>query len=100
MLQYSMETGGQYAILLLVACIVGGGVTGAVLRSWAIDRRISSLEFAVAELQGTLTREVKIRAAHSRTPGSKIEREAAELLKASQAAQTPMAQPPLEFWKR
>lgn len=95
-----METGGSYAIILLIACIVGGGVCGAVLRSWALDRRLSSVEFAVAELQGTLTREVKIRAAQSRTPGSKLEREAAELLKANAGGQMPLPASPVEWWKR
>lgn len=100
MLQLSMETVGQYAIILLIACIVGGGVLGAVLRSWALDRRLSSVEFAVAELQGTLTREVKIRAAQTRTSGSKIEREAAELLKANAGGQMPLPPAPVEWWKR
>ena len=95
-----MAYGGEYAIILLIACVIGGGVCGAVLRSWSIDRRLYSLEVAVAELQGLVTREVKIRAAQTRTPNAKIEREAAELLKANGGGQQPLPVGAVEWWKR
>lgn len=95
-----MSYGGEYAIILLIACVIGGGVCGAVLRSWSLDRRLYSLEVAVGELQGLVTREVKIRAAQTRTPSAKIEREAAELLKANAGVQPALPMGAVEWWKK
>ena len=54
-------------ILLLVAAIAVGTVA-AVARTWALHSRIYSLEDRVAVVEGVTQREVKIRAAQSRTP--------------------------------
>jgi len=52
-------------ILLIVAC-VAAGVTGAVLRTWALHSRLYSVEDRIAVLEGVTQREVKIRAGQAR----------------------------------
>lgn len=85
------------AFLLLIACVLGGGVTGALLRTWDIHRRLYSLEVQLGETQGIVQREVKIRAGQTKSTVSKVDRDAAELLRAAQPAQ-PAQAPPMQWW--
>lgn len=71
------------AFLLLIACVLGGGVAGALLRTWDIHRRLYSLEVQLAEVQGIVQREVKIRAGQTKTSVPRVDKEALELLKAA-----------------
>lgn len=56
----------DFALLLVVVSCIAVGVTSAVVRTWSLHRRTYSLEDRVAVLEGTLTREVKTRAAQER----------------------------------
>lgn len=85
------------AFLLLIACVLGGGVAGALLRTWDIHRRLYSLEVQVAEVQGIQQREVKIRAGQTKTSVPRIDKEALELLKTAQT-QPPAQATPLQWW--
>jgi hypothetical protein len=58
----------DYALYVVVAACLAAGIMGAVLRGWSIHSRLYSLEDRVGVVEGTLTREVKIRAAQSRPP--------------------------------
>lgn len=54
------------ALLLVVAAVIGGGVAGALLRTWSIHSRLFSLETRLGVAEGVLTRETKTRAAQER----------------------------------
>lgn len=56
----------ELGLWLLIACVVAGGVAGALLRTWSILSRVYSLETRTAVLEGISAREVKIRAANDR----------------------------------
>lgn len=85
------------AFLLLIACVLGGGVAGALLRTWDIHRRLYSLEVQLAEVQGIVQREVKIRAGQTKTSVPRVDKEAMELLKGAQTLQ-PATPAPLQWW--
>lgn len=53
----------EYALILLVASLVGGSYLGAVVRGWGLSHRVYSLEIEIEQLKGIQTREVKLRAA-------------------------------------
>jgi len=78
----------EYAFLLLITAAVAVGVVSAVVRTWSLHSRTYSLEDRVAVLEGTMTREVKSRAAQARwTKPDKDEALMEQLL----AAKTPAA---------
>lgn len=52
----------SYAVLLVVVGSIAVGVTAAILRTWFLASRLLVLENAVAILEGTVQREVKVRA--------------------------------------
>jgi len=54
------------AILVLICSVIGGSTAGGLLVSWKIHRRLLALEFASAEQDRILLREVKKRAAEER----------------------------------
>lgn len=56
----------EYGVLLLILAAVACGVTSAVITTWSLRSRVYSLEDRVAIIEGTVTREVKIRAATDR----------------------------------
>lgn len=56
----------DYALVLVIVGCVAVGVTGAVIKTWSLHSRVYSLEDRVGILEGTLTREVKTRAAQER----------------------------------
>jgi hypothetical protein len=56
----------DYALLLGILACIAVGVVSAVVRTWSLHQRTYSLEDRVAILEGTLTREVKTRAAQAR----------------------------------
>jgi ABC-type lipoprotein release transport system permease subunit len=82
-------------ILLIVACIAVG-VTSAVVRTWALHSRTYSLEDRIAVLEGTLTREVKTRAATERWRPKKDD--ASELLALQQLK--PVVSRQANWWER
>lgn len=85
------------AFLLLIACVLGGGVSGALLRTWDIHRRLYSLEVQLGETQGIVQREVKIRAGQTKTAVPRVDKEAMELLKGAQNLQ-PAPQAGVQWW--
>lgn len=56
----------ELAAYLVVALCVGAAVAGAVARTWSLHSRLYSLEDRVGVIEGTVQREVKIRAAQER----------------------------------
>lgn len=56
----------DFALVLLIAGSVAAGVLGAVARGWSIHSRLYSLEDRLAVVEGTVSREVKVRAATAR----------------------------------
>jgi len=52
----------SYAVLLVIVGSIAVGVTAAILRTWFLSSRLLVLENAVAILEGTVQREVKVRA--------------------------------------
>ena len=63
----------DYAILLVVTAGIAVGVVSSVVRTWALHRRVYSLEDRMGVLEGVQTREVKIRAAQARAPNSQAD---------------------------
>lgn len=58
----------DFAFILVLVGSVALAVTAVVVRTWSLHQRIYSLEDRVGVIEGVQTREVKIRAAQSRTP--------------------------------
>jgi hypothetical protein len=56
----------ELGIVLLITCIVAGGIAGALLRTWSIHSRLYSLSDRLNIVEGILQREVKTRAATER----------------------------------
>lgn len=56
----------EYGLLALIAAVIAGGVSGALLRVWSIASRLYSQETRLSVLEGVSSREVKIRAANER----------------------------------
>lgn len=56
----------DYALYMVVVGCFAFGVAGALARTWSLHSRLYSLEDRVGVIEGTLTREVKIRAAQIR----------------------------------
>jgi hypothetical protein len=84
----------ELALLYLIAAVLGGGVSGALLTTWSVHRRLRSLEFHLVDLERVIMRETKRRAGGERW--SKADAEA-ELL-----AKQLTAKPPMSFdndWK-
>lgn len=57
-----MET----AILLLILACLAAGVTGTLFTAWNVRARLYSLEYRLGQVEGTVTREVKLRAGETR----------------------------------
>lgn len=86
-----MET----ALFVAIALCIAAGVTGALIRSWSILSRLYSLEDRVAVLEGTVTREVKVRAASERW--KKPSKDEAAIVAALEAPPVPKVQK--EWWE-
>lgn len=56
----------ELALYMVVALCTGAAVAGALARTWTLHSRLYSLEDRCAVLEGTVNREVKIRAAAER----------------------------------
>lgn len=70
----------EYGLLLVVASVIAGGVSGALIRTWSLHSRLFSLETRVGIAEGVLTRETKTRAATERWKKTdKAEQEILEL---------------------
>lgn len=79
----------DYALLVVVAAVLGGGVSGALIRTWSLHSRLFSLETRVGIAEGVLTRETKTRAATERWKKTdKAEQELLELAAGNKNAST------------
>lgn len=56
----------ELGLAVLITGVIAGGVLGALARAWSIQSRLYALENALSVVEGTLQREVKIRAAAER----------------------------------
>lgn len=83
----------QFALLLLVTCVIAGGVLGALIRAWSILSRLYSLEDRTNIVEATIQREVKIRAANSRPI-----RTDKDILKVDETAIAQSAQSAAPWW--
>src|SRR2546425_12659128 len=68
------------AILVLIAAVIGGGVTGALLTTWSMHRRLFRLEYLVYDQERVLLKETKRRAAETRWGGANPDRQILDLL--------------------
>lgn len=84
----------EYGLLLLVACGVGGGVLGALLRTWAILSQLHALEDRLSIVEGIQTREVKTRAAVERWKKPSAD----ELAVVNALQQAPPQKSAVPFW--
>jgi hypothetical protein len=55
-----------FGLIVLVTCCIAAGVVSAVVHTWALRAHAYSLEDRVSILEGTVSREVKVRAAQER----------------------------------
>jgi hypothetical protein len=69
----------ELALLVVIAAVLGGGVSGALLTTWNVHRRLRSLEYHLIDLERITIRETKRRAAGQRW--DKNEDQDKELLK-------------------
>lgn len=58
----------DFAFIAILVGSVALSVVTVVVRTWSLHQRLYSLEDRVGVIEGVQTREVKIRAAQSRTP--------------------------------
>jgi len=75
----------ELALLALIASVIGGGVTGALLVSWGLHRRTYSLECQLTDVQKSLVVEVKKRAGTERWKQKDLAEQLVPLLQAKQA---------------
>lgn len=70
----------ECGIILLISAIIAGGTLGALVRGWGLVARILRLERDFLDMDGTLKREVKIRANEAKlSRADKVARELQEL---------------------
>lgn len=72
---------------MLIAAVIGGGVSGALVTTWQLHRRLYRLEDQLIDQERVLTRETKRRAAGERWAGNKPEDQVAEFLRAQKPAE-------------
>jgi hypothetical protein len=80
----------EYALLLLIAMVLGGGVAGALVTTWRLHQRTFRLEVRLNAVEETVTRQDKVAAAKVRW--SKAEVQAKELVEAMKG-QKPVSDP-------
>jgi len=68
------------ALLVVIACVLGGGVAGGLVTTWSLYRRTLRLEDLVNTLQDIVTRQDKRKAAEVRW--TKADLQAAQLAEA------------------
>lgn len=84
----------DYAVLLGICAAVAVGVVSAVVKTWSLHARTYSLEDRISILEGTMTREVKIRAGAERwKKQDKDEALAVQLLSGNSKAR------PMNWWE-
>lgn len=86
-----------FAIFLLFLCCLAAGVVAGVVHTWALRARTYSLETRLAEVEGILQREVKVRAGQERWRKPKIEEELLAAAVAGKAANAPAAR--FNWWE-
>lgn len=84
----------EYAVLLLIVSAIAVGVVSALIKTWSLHARTYSLEDRISVIEGTVTREVKIRAAADRW--KKPDKD--EALAASLLASGPKTRP-MNWWE-
>lgn len=87
----------DFAAILLVVAAMAVGITSAVVRTWALHRRVYSLEDRCNVLEGVQQREVKIRAAESRARRPSAAEESIALAMAHPPPSVPVRRQP--WWK-
>jgi len=65
----------DYAILVLIALVIGGGVTGGVIRAWSLHAELRRLRDEVGALHDRIQSEQKKRAANGRWSNQDIKEE-------------------------
>jgi len=92
-----------YVDILLVVCCFAAGWVAATLKVWGLTRRTASLEYDVADLEGRVTREVKIRSGQAGQRAKAADAELLDWAKEQPQAPTPTTGPalkPLHEWRR
>jgi len=69
------------AILVLIAAVIGGGVTGALLTTWSMHRRLFRLEYLVYDQEKIILKEQKRRAAEVRWAPGNLDKQLEELMR-------------------
>ncbi len=64
----------DYAIFVLAACVVGGGVVGGLIRAWSLHAEMRRLRDEVATLHDRILHEQKKRAAGTRWSNDDIKK--------------------------
>lgn len=88
----------DYALLLVVAAVIGGGVSGALIRTWSLHSRLFSMETRLGIAEGVLTRETKTRAAQERW--KKSDKAEEEILALAAAAKNSGSQRVPNWWEQ
>jgi len=69
------------AILVLIAAVIGGGVTGALVTTWSMHRRLFRLEYLVYDQEKLILKEQKKRAAEARWGAANPDKQLEELMR-------------------
>jgi hypothetical protein len=85
-----LELSPLLAIPLLFAIGATAGVGGAIAASWALRRKLYSLDYEVATLQDQLLREIKRRAGSETGKTKKTDQELLERMQNTEPARQPM----------
>lgn len=75
-----MEYWGFFAVLLQMVCGFIGGLCSYLLLNWVHTRVLLGLEYRLSDVEGRLTREVKIRASEMSRKAKNLEADALEEL--------------------
>ena len=92
-----------YVDILLVLSCFGAGWVAATLKVWGLGRRTSELEYRLEDIEGRVTREVKIRAGQAGQRQKTADQDTLEWAKAQVETPAPTSAPtlkPLQDWRR
>jgi len=89
-------------ILLVLTCFAAGWVAAA-LKVWGLGRRTTELEYRLEDIEGRVTREVKIRSGQAGQRQKAADTELSDWAKEQVQTPTPSPGPtlkPLQDWRR